>query len=263
MAFLSVSTVMSQMSLAYRCAGEFVGKHWADVKDWAGVYASLVVLKLIMWASISFWNANKRLKTKGGVTGDLVKEADMDWRDRNWTKVYTTFFHMFSVPTVVTDTSVHLHVRKPVQPYVTFKNKGHRAWILGWPSQEQFKVETQDRALPNLVMGIIFDLLLTVMQFMLNLADDWGYWIEMLMAFSVSFICFVYRFYKLVILVRYKIRLYYRLKDLTAMGVAAAEQEGEQALKQFIVNSRLLQDHCFTKMPSAVCEKASEIGWGA
>jgi len=261
--FFSISTVMAQMSLAHRCVGQTLQHRAVDDRARAPtIYALLVVLKVIMWASISFLDATNRMNTKTTVVGDLVK--DMHVIDQIKTTVYTTFFHLFSVPTSVTDTSVSLHVRKPVQPYVAFKNQGHRAWILGWPSKEQFKVVTEDRGLPNLILGAAFDLPLIITQVYLKLeSDGYDYELDMLLAFIFSTTCFIYRLSKLIVLVRYKIRLYHRLKLLTSKSVADAEREGEQSVKEYIVNHRLMQDHCYTKIPSDVYELAQKWGFGA
>jgi len=262
MTALSISTVMTQMFLAYRCVFKVLQhRELNDWVDWVfAIYPLLVLLKLITWASISFWDATNRMRTKTAVVGDLVK--DMNARDRIWTTVYTIFFHMFSVPTSVTDSPVNLHIRKPVQPYVAFKSQGHRAWILGWPSKEQFKVVTQDRGIPNLIVGATFDLPLIITQVILKLKITFGHELDMFMAGLFSTACFFYRLSKLVKLVQYKRRLYHRLRDLTSKSVAEAEQEGEQSLKELIVNHRLLEDHCYTKMPSDVFEKAAEMGFG-
>jgi len=254
--FLSISTVVTQMSLAQRCVGQLMHP---EAHRPAIIYALLVVLKVIMWASISFWDATSRINTQTSVVGDLVK--DLRFVDQIKNTVYTAFFHAFSIPTTLTDTSINLHVRKPVQPYVAFKNQGHRAWILGWPSKEEFQVVTQDRAVPNLILGAAFDLPLIITQWYLKL-HGYGFRLDMLMTFIFSATCFVNGLRMLTWLMVYKRRLYLRLKELTEKSLADAEQEGPQSLKEYIVNHKLLQNHFYTKMPSDVLEKAREMGFG-
>jgi len=116
--------------------------------------------------------------------------------------------------------------------------------------------------IPNLIVGATFDLPLIITQVILKLKITFGHELDMFMAGLFSTACFFYRLSKLVKLVQYKRRLYHRLRDLTSKSVAEAEQEGEQSLKELIVNHRLLEDHCYTKMPSDVFEKAAEMGFG-
>ena len=227
----------------------------------AAIYALLVVLKLIIWASMSFWEAAHHMKTNNALVGDLIE--DMDVKDRILTTVSATFFHMFSIPTTVTDTSVQLHVRKPSQPYVAFKSKrGQRAWILGWHSKEQFKAVTEDRGIPNMRLGAIFDLPLLITQVYLKL-NAFGLDYDMLMAFVFSGLCFMYRVYNLTVLMQYRCSFKNSLKILTSRSLAQVEQDGEQSLKDYIINHRLLQQHFGIKMPSDVYAKAQELGFGA
>jgi len=123
---------------------------------------------------------------------------------------------------------------------------------------------TEDRGLPNLILGAAFDLPLIITQVYLKLeSDGYDYELDMLLAFIFSTTCFIYRLSKLIVLVRYKIRLYHRLKLLTSKSLADAEREGEQSVKEYIVNHRLMQDHCYTKIPSDVYELAQKWGFGA
>jgi len=235
------------------------------VNDWgAAIYALLVVLKLIGWSSMSFWSATHHTKTNTALVGYLVE--DMDAKDRILTTVYATFFHMFSVPTTVTDAPVQLHVRKPSQPCVAFKDKGgQRAWILGWHSKEQFMAVTEDRGIPNMRLGAIFDLPLIITQVYLTLkgAHAFGLYYDMLMAFVFSLLCFTYRLYNLIVLVQYRCSFKNCLKILTSRSLGQVEQDGKQSRKYHIVNHKLLQQHFGIKMPADVYAKAKELGFGA
>jgi len=210
---LGVSAVMTQMSLARKCVGQ-VMQQGAVNNGGAAIYALLVVLKVIIWASMSFWEAAHHMTTNNASVGDLIE--DIDVKDRILATVSATFFHMFSVPTTVTDSSVQLHVRKPSQPYEAFKIKsGQRAWILGWRSKEEFMAVTEDRGIPNMRLGDIFDLPLLITQVYLKL-NAFGLDYDMLMALVFSGLCFMYRVHKLNVLMQYSCSFKNSLKILTS-----------------------------------------------
>jgi len=111
-------------------------------------------------------------------------------------------------------------------------------------------------------LGAIFDLPLLITQVYLKL-NAFGLDYDMLMAFVFSGLCFIYRVYNLTVLMQYRCSFKNSLKILTSRSLAQAEQDGEQSLKDYIINHRLLQQHFGIKMPSDVYERAQELGFGA
>merc|ERR1712228_323435 len=81
---------------------------------------------------------------------------------------------MFNVPDRLTTAPIRFHPRKDVQPFTAFKKDGHRFWILGWPSKEEYEYENGAGLISQLPMNVLMAFPLVTVQLLMGDIDLYG-----------------------------------------------------------------------------------------
>lgn len=93
--------------------------------------------------------------------GDII--THVGFFDRFYTFLAMIFFAFFDIDASVRDLPVRLHPWKSVQPFCAFKADGHRAYAIGYESEEMFRVEDHE-AFGKMVFQLLMNTLVFAMK---------------------------------------------------------------------------------------------------
>jgi len=262
---LSISALVAQVTFAARCLVLWYNQTCSKDEPWQcwmlEAYPVLFFMKCGIWISVSCVQVQRRFSLDAAYVGDFVQDV-CAWELRK-TKVCAVFFQLFSVPEMLTEAAVMLHVRKPVQPYVAFKAKHRRAWILGWTSKEHYAAVNGGGAINNLRLAVIFELPLLLLQLSLKIAGLEDISFVMVLTFGLSLALLLAKAWQLHALATHRSKLHAWLRGRTSGGLPEADARGEQAVKELVVNHRDLRKHFGEEIPADVCARAQQLGFGA
>jgi len=178
---MTVAEFMTQTSYAAQCLLE---RYEGSMDTLRTTYAILVFCKILLMFILSLDRASAAFAADPGDFGD-----ELNWRDYYKRLIQATFFNMFDVPSGITDLPVLTHIKKPVQPFVSFRSKeGIRAWIIGYQSSAQYEVECGGETIAGLILKIFVEPCIAVVTIMLGLGE--GFSVEVVTSLFWSIMSF-------------------------------------------------------------------------
>mmetsp|Transcript_41006 Transcript_41006/g.103011 ORF Transcript_41006/g.103011 Transcript_41006/m.103011 type:complete len:392 (-) Transcript_41006:122-1297(-) len=256
---LAVSTVIAQLQYSVKLAWLKPKKSQALIL----VFPVVFMLKIAVWFGFAYYRARMKLHGEQ-LSRDFIWEANAISKAK--TLFFTWFFHLFDVPSSMTEVSSRLHINKSVQPFAVFRSHFHRAWVLGWPSKEQYDVENKSGSLVTLPVNIIFELPMVVMQSTL-VSECLEISFITVFTLLVSVLTLIANLYNLVVYIQARRAFYQALKNRVSKPLRRSTTQDwidhcqDFEMDQIIVDYKLLKTHFNEEMPASVRERAVRLGW--
>lgn len=223
---------------------------------WKVAYVGVFTLKVALWIGCACLRARAQTFTDFGV-GDFVWTRSR--RSNAETLASVVFFHIFDVPAAVTDAPVLFHPRKALQPYSVFKKDRHRAWLVGWPSKDEYCVEDKTGAFSNYLIHTVFEFPLALLQVFFTYVQKRSVQIMSIFTLFLCVLSLVANLWNLVTTWRHRQNFYKVLMARVRGGLAGAHSDQER--KNVVMACKRLAKHFNGSIPADVLAEGCELGW--